>query len=232
MTRGRHAARHAARASRPAGLILLLAGLLVALGGGVGLALNLHSGRPGVPEGNVPHVAVPAGRTAALASSAAGQHVPRPLYLVVPAIGVRTRLIRLGTTSTGAVQVPSSTSVAGWYTASARPGAIGPAVILGHVDSYHKRGVFFRLRWLHRGDKVFVTRADGSVAKFVITKVADYLKTAFPSKAVYGAVPYSAIRLITCGGTFDSATGHYLSNVVAYGRQIVTGRHPSRRAGR
>ncbi len=204
-------------------MILLLAGLLVALGGVIGLVANQHAGRAAVPEGPVPHVTAPGGRRAALASSAGGQAVPRPLYLVVPAIGVQTKLTRLGTTKSGAVQVPSTTKVAGWYTASARPGAIGPAVILGHVDSYRTRGIFFRLRWLHRGDKVFVMRADYSVAVFEITKVARYLKSAFPDKAVYGAVPYSAIRLITCGGTFDSATGHYLSNVIAYGRQIVPG---------
>jgi len=202
-------------------LILLLAGLLVALGGAVGLVRALHSGRGAYQPGPIPHVSVPGGRRAALATSAGGQRVPRPQYLVVPAIGVQTRLIRLGTTTGGAVKVPPTTSVAGWYTASARPGAIGPAVILGHVDSYHGEGIFFTLKNLHRGEKVFVMRRGGSVAVFSITKVARYQKSRFPAQAVYGPVPYSAIRLITCGGVFDHATGHYLSNVVAYGRQIV-----------
>lgn len=227
MTRGRHAA----RASRPAGSILLLAGLLVALGGAVGLVLNQHAGRAAVTGGPIPKVTAPSGRRAALASTAGGHAVPRPLSLVVPAIGVRTRLIRLGTTPGGAVQVPSATSVAGWYTASARPGAIGPAVILGHVDSYRGPGIFFRLKLLRRGDKVFVTRADGSVAVFEITKVARYPKSGFPAKAVYGPVPYSAIRLITCGGVFDHATGHYLSNVIAYGRQVAAGEKTHDRHG-
>jgi hypothetical protein len=29
-------------------------------------------------------------------------------------------------------------------------------------------------------------------------------------------VPDAELRLITCGGTFDAQTGHYLSNVVVY----------------
>ena len=213
---------------------MLLAGLLVALGGVVGLVLNQHAGRAALTGGPVPHVTAPGGPRAALASSAGGQAVSRPLYLVVPSIGVQTPLTRLGTTKSGAVQVPSSTKVAGWYKASARPGAIGPAVILGHVDSYRGPGIFFRLRLLHRGDKVFVMRRDGSVAVFAITRVARYPKSGFPARAVYGAVPYSAIRLITCGGIFDHATGHYLANVVAYGRQIVPrgGNVRRRRAGR
>ena len=221
MTRGRHRA----RSPRPGGLIILLVGSLVALGGVIGLAANSLSGSSGHPLGPTPHVPAPRGRAAALATASGAHSVPRPVYLVVPAIGVRTRLIRLGTTRAGTLQVPATTSVAGWYTASARPGAIGPAVIAGHVDSVSGEGIFFRLRLLRPGDKVFVKRADGSVAQFVITAVRRYVKTRFPTSAVYGPVPYAAIRLITCGGVFDHATGSYLSNVVAYGRQVAGMRH-------
>jgi hypothetical protein len=224
MSRGRHAARR----SRPAGLIVLLAGSLVALGGVIGLVANSLSGSSGYPLGRTPHVDAPRGRAAALATASGRHSVPRPVALIVPAIGVRTKLIRLGTTSAGTLQVPKTTSEAGWYTASARPGAIGPAVIAGHVDSAAGEGIFFQLRRLRPGDKVFVRRADGTVAQFVITAVRFYIKTRFPTSAVYGPVPYAAIRLITCGGVFDHATGSYLSNVVAYGRQIA-GRHHSPR---
>ena len=62
MTRGRHAA----RSRRPAGLITLLAGSLVALGGVIGLAANSLSGSSGYPLGPTPHVtgAARAGRRA------------------------------------------------------------------------------------------------------------------------------------------------------------------------
>ena len=224
MSRGRHAA----RPSRPAGLIALLAGSLVALGGVIGLTASSLSGSSGHPLGTTPHVDAPRGRAAALATASGRHRVPRPVFLVVPAIGVRTPLVRLGTTSAGTLQVPTTTSEAGWYTASARPGAIGPAVIAGHVDSAAGVGIFFRLRLLRPGDKVFVRRADGTVAQFVITAVRSYVKTRFPTSAVYGPVPYAAIRLITCGGVFDHATGSYLSNVVAYGHQIAGRHHASR----
>jgi sortase (surface protein transpeptidase) len=225
MTRGRHAA----TASRPAGLITLLVGSLITLSGVIGLVLNSLTASHGYPLRPTPHVAAPSGRAAALATAAGRHSVPRPVFLVIPAIGVRTRLIRLGTTSSGTLQVPKTTSVAGWYTASARPGAIGPAVIAGHVDSDAGVGIFFRLKLLRPGDKIFVKRADGTVAQFVITAIRFYAKTSFPTKAVYGPVPYAAIRLITCGGVFDHATGSYLANVVAYGHQIAGRHHGSRR---
>ena len=127
-----------------------------------------------------------------------------------------TPLIRLGLSASGALQVPPSAAVAGWYTGSPRPGAIGAAVIAGHIDSAAGPGVFFRLRLLRPGDLVYVRRADGSLAVFSVTSVRTYLKTDFPRSAVYGAVPDAQLRLITCGGAFDPATGHYLSNVIVF----------------
>lgn len=43
-----------------------------------------------------------------------------------------------------------------------------------------------------------------------------YRKSIFPTLRVYGPAPTAQLRLITCGGTFDPQTGHYLSNVVVY----------------
>jgi LPXTG-site transpeptidase (sortase) family protein len=106
--------------------------------------------------------------------------------------------------------------VAGWYTGSPRPGAVGSAVIAGHIDSKAGPGVFFRLSSLRPGDRVYVRRADGTLTAFRVTAVHAYPKDSFPTAAVYGATPDSELRLVTCGGTFDYATGSYLSNTVVY----------------
>jgi sortase (surface protein transpeptidase) len=139
-----------------------------------------------------------------------------PVELTIPDIGVRTSLIHLGLQANGSLQVPASTTVAGWYTGSPRPGAVGGSVIAGHVDSYKGPAVFYWLRDLKPGDKVYISRADGTVAEFSVTRVQEYPKAAFPTSVVYGPAPDAELRLITCGGTFDSTTGHYLSNVIAY----------------
>ena len=49
-----------------------------------------------------------------------------------------------------------------------------------------------------------------------MTAVQTYLKAQFPTEAVYGPTPDAELRLITCGGAFDPATSHYLSNIVVY----------------
>jgi hypothetical protein len=47
-----------------------------------------------------------------------------------------------------------------------------------------------------------------------------YLKARFPTADVYGPAPTAQLRLITCGGTFDPDTGHYLSNVIVFATLI------------
>jgi sortase (surface protein transpeptidase) len=200
---------------RPAAVAALIGGILLAGAGVTGLALASQTGRPAVPVGKPALVPVPIGRQAPVPQPTP-QKVARPVSLTIPSIGVRTGLVHLGLTSSGALQVPSSTSVAGWYTGSARPGATGAAVIVGHIDSKTGPGIFFRLRLLHAGSRVYVRRADGTLAVFQVTSVRSYPKSRFPTLTVYGPVPDAELRLITCGGAFDIATGHYLSNVIVY----------------
>jgi sortase (surface protein transpeptidase) len=200
---------------RPAAAAALLGGVLVAGASVAGLAVASQTGHPAVPVGKPTLIPVPLGRQAPVPQPSPRQ-VPEPVSLIIPSIGVRTGLVHLGLTSSGALQVPAATAVAGWYTGSARPGAIGAAVIAGHIDSVSGPAVFFRLRLLRPGERVYVRRADGSLAVFEVTAVHSYLKTRFPTVAVYGPVPDAELRLITCGGTFDYATGHYLSNVIVY----------------
>jgi sortase (surface protein transpeptidase) len=213
--RGRHASgRRVVR--RPWAAVTALGGLLALCGGLTGLVYTSHTGHPATPLGPAAFVPIPRGHWAA-APDPDATPVAAPVSLSIPAIGVHTRLIQLGLTSSGTLQVPSVTTVAGWYTDSARPGATGDAVIAGHIDSYTGPGVFFRLRLLQPGNLIYIRRADGSLAVFGVTAVRSYLKTGFPTSAVYGAVPDAQLRLITCGGTFDTATGHYLSNVIVFG---------------
>jgi Sortase domain len=142
-----------------------------------------------------------------------------PVSVDIPAIGVTSKLLRLGLNADGTIQVPSLVTSAGeaaWYKYSATPGQVGASVIEGHVDSYQGPAVFYRLGALRPGDRIDVRLADGVTAIFRVTGVREYAKSKFPSKAIYGATDYASLRLITCGGVFDYATGHYLSSTVVF----------------
>jgi sortase (surface protein transpeptidase) len=206
---------------RPAAALAFAAGLVVIVGSTAGLLLTRHSTPAMRPAAaGVAALPAPTGPIVAPPQSAAPKPVASPVSLTIPLIGVQTQLVTLGLTATGELQVPSSTSVAGWYTGSPRPGAIGSAVIVGHIDSLTGPGVFYRLSELAAGDKIYVRRADGTLVEFRVTSVQTYLKDRFPTEDVYGPVPDPELRLITCGGAFDAATGHYLSNIVVYATAV------------
>jgi hypothetical protein len=188
--------------------VLLLAGGLAA----VGFAISDQHHAPQPSPSAAGALGPAAGRELSLSRSL-------PVSVDIPAIGVNSKLLRLGVNSDGTMQVPSletSASVAAWYKYSATPGQIGASVIEGHVDSYRGPAVFFRLGALRPGDTVDVTLADGVTAIFRVTGVREYLKSNFPAKSIYDATGYAALRLITCGGVFDYATGHYLSSTVVF----------------
>ena len=191
-----------------------LAGALLLAGGvatvGYAISAQLHAPQPSSAASGA--LGPAAGRGPRLERSL-------PVAVNIPAIGVKSKLLHLGVNSDGTMQVPpltTSADEAAWYKYSATPGQIGASVIEGHVDSYHGPAVFFRLGALHPGDAVDVTLADGVTAIFRVTGVREYLKSNFPAKSIYGSTGYAALRLITCGGTFDYATGHYLSSTVVF----------------
>lgn len=141
-----------------------------------------------------------------------------PVRVVIPAIGVNAPVTQVGLGKDRTVQTPplQDHNLAGWYKYSVTPGQAGSAVIVGHVDSATGPSVFYRLKDLRRGDVVRVSLADGRLAVFAVDGVQVASKTAFPTQAVYGNTSYSSLRLVTCGGPFDDATGHYLDNIVVY----------------
>ena len=208
------------RSSRRLAAAVVLGAGLVAVGvGTTGLTVSALSPAHAAPLPARPApIPAPTGRTEAPASVATGQQAARPVSLSIPSIGVRTRLIHLGVNRDGTLQVPSSTAVAGWYTGSPRPGMVGSAIIAGHVDSRTGPGIFFWLRTLRPGDRIYVGRADGTMAVFTVTRISKFAKDQFPTAAVYGPVPDAELRVITCGGIFDRSLGRYLSNVVVFAR--------------
>jgi sortase (surface protein transpeptidase) len=142
--------------------------------------------------------------------------VAAPIRVEIPAIGVSSELQRLGRDRRGAIEIPDVWDTAGWYAEGARPGQAGPAVVLGHVDSRYGPAVFFRLRELAAGDRIVITRDDGSRVTFVVDRLERHAKTRFPTDEVYLSTLEPTLRLVTCGGPFDRGSGHYQDNLVVF----------------
>jgi LPXTG-site transpeptidase (sortase) family protein len=138
-----------------------------------------------------------------------------PTRVRIPSIAVDSGLESLTMDAAGALRAPATYTSAGWFSQGTPPGDVGPAVIAGHVDSKTGPAVFYRLRELKSGAQVQVERS-GKWLTFQVTAVQRYPKTKFPSTSVYGPTPDAELRLITCGGTFDTARNSYRDNVVAF----------------
>jgi len=198
-----------ARVAGAAGAVLIVGGAAAV---GAAVAAQQHAPQPS---------ATAAGTTGPSAGKAWWLSLRRsiPLSVDIPAIGVRSALLRLGVKPDGAMQVPPlrrRPNAAAWYKYSVTPGQTGTSVIEGHVDSVRGPAVFFRLGALRPGDLIDVRLADGITAVFRVTGVRQYPKSKFPAKTVYHATRFAALRLITCGGAFDYATSQYLSSTVVF----------------
>jgi sortase (surface protein transpeptidase) len=196
------------------GLVLLVVGVFVvvhALTGPAKLPPAAAQQIPATVKTTSPLGPDPVSVAAALAPST-------PTQIEIPAIGVRAPIMQVGQNSDGTVQVPplDNHNLAAWYDGSVVPGQDGTSVILGHVDTYQGPSVFYSVKNLRRGDAIDVVRADGSTAVFTVIGVEEVQKSTFPTDSVYDNVRYPGLRLITCGGPFDSARGSYLDNIVVY----------------
>jgi sortase (surface protein transpeptidase) len=156
------------------------------------------------------------------APTASGKVMPKslPVHLRIPKIGVDTDLSQVGLQANGAMEMPWDIGTAAWYKYSPTPGELGPSVIVGHLDGANfanMTGVFYRLRELAPGDQFTVTRTDGTNATFKVLSLKQVPQNNFPTQDIYGNINYAGIRLITCGGTFDTNTNHYTDNTVVFG---------------
>jgi LPXTG-site transpeptidase (sortase) family protein len=236
------------RARRPGRSVLLASAFVLLLGGGTAVAVGVvgqdadpsepraaaaTSGEstgsaPGERSGPSAGATSPGTDGASSPSTSPGSEVPTvglPVAVTIPAIGVQSQLITLGLNPDGTLAVPApgpDYDKAAWFDGSPRPGAPGPSVIEGHVDSAaNGPSVFYRLGELAVGDRIEVGRDDGTVVAFVVYETRVVPKDDFPTLDVYGNTDGPELRLITCGGPFDSSAGSYVDNVVVFASQVA-----------
>ena len=140
----------------------------------------------------------------------------RPVRVRIPAVGVDAPVVELGLNADDTLEVPADFDEAGWWTGGSEPGSPGPAVVVGHVDSHAGPAVFYDLRNLARGDVIELLNGSGNSVRFGVQRLERHSKDAFPTAAVYDDTRQSTLRLITCGGTFDSAARSYVDNVIVF----------------
>ncbi|MER6191714.1 class F sortase [Streptomyces cyaneofuscatus] len=141
-----------------------------------------------------------------------------PRSVEVPSVGIDAPVVRRGLDQDGAIDPPpyDLPQTAGWYGKGTEPGAEGAALLVGHVDTETKPAVFYGLSAVRPGEKVKVTREDGSVAEFTVDDVQVVTRERFDAEKAYGprVDGRAELRLITCGGKYDQKSRSYTANVV------------------
>lgn len=202
------------RATRRPGIALPVVLVLVAV---AAFAIAFHSGTSSGGRIGPASVGLPAERA----------NVGMPLdpaattALRVPSIGLNTRrLAELGQDSGRRLEVPSDAATVGHYSGGAAAGERGPAIYASHVAYRGAQGGFAHLAEVAAGDQVLVDRADGVTVVYRVDLVDLVDKDAFPTLAVYGPTTEPELRLITCGGTFNTGADTFEDNVIVYGTAI------------
>jgi Sortase domain len=115
----------------------------------------------------------------------------------------------------GVLALPAKVGRAGWWRDGMAPGARSGAILIaGHVDSAQAGpGAFFKLHRAKPGDRVEVGTAGGSTFVYRVTSLRTFLKRALPT-SIYSSTGRPRLVLVTCGGPFDRASGHYRDNIV------------------
>jgi len=171
------------------------------------------SARSGAAGSEVPNVPV---HTADLADQTAEVAVP-PVSVRIPAHDIDVPVDPVGVQADGQMEIPPLAERGGWYRFGAAPGEdAGTAVIAAHVDSIASAGLgpFARLKDLAPGDSVEVTLADGSRQDYAVTTVSQVAKPDVPWHDIFVRDGAPRLVLITCGGVFHPAAGHYADNVI------------------
>jgi sortase (surface protein transpeptidase) len=154
-------------------------------------------------------------RAGGLPSAVKNPNPAPPIRVEIPAVGLDAPVVAVGLNPGGSIDMPAP-DLAGWYRYGPAPGAIGPAVLVGHVDMRSGPAVFYRLTAARTGDRITVVQADGDPVSFIVTAVTQMRKAAFPTAMVFAPTPQPTLRLVTCAGDFDPRSGHYLDSFIVW----------------
>jgi len=149
--------------------------------------------------------------------------VSQPIGLRIPSLAIETTFGEtLGLDDVSQIEVPQRYHEVGWYEHGPTPGELGPAVVLGHVDSYTGPAVFYALRKIEEGALIYIDRADGSQAVFRVVTIEDVPQSAFPTQRVFSDINHAGLRLVTCTGTYDEGIQRYSHNLIVYAKLAST----------
>jgi LPXTG-site transpeptidase (sortase) family protein len=199
--------------AKPIRLLIASLGLLLFLGLLLYFFLARSVQRVSVPRNkNTVVIATSSPVTSPLAASVL------PVRLSIPRIKINIALESVGLTAQGAVDVPKSQTKAAWFNLSPVPGAIGDSVIDGHFGRWKngQEAVFNNLSTLRKGDKLYVTDAQGKISIFIVRQFMIYDPGQNAPEVFISNDGKAHLNLITCDGPWDKISQNYSKRFVVF----------------
>jgi sortase A len=124
-----------------------------------------------------------------------------PERIQIPVLSVTSDVVPVGISHKGAIMSPESFKEVGWYKYGVKPGEIGNAFIVGHLDNaFGLSGVFENLNNVVSEDDIYMYDQSGKELHFKVTdkKIIPYDVSSVNSVVSESAIP--RIVIITCHG--------------------------------
>jgi hypothetical protein len=145
----------------------------------------------------------------------------RPVWLVVPAVGISAAIEGVGLTQEQAMATPSDWANVGWFHLGYVPGQPGTSVISGHLDAPGRRpAVFWSLGQLEPGNQVRVEMDNGFTQLYRVERSESYPYDEAPVDDIFAWSPEPRLALVTCEGAWNRAERNYEERLVVFAQYI------------
>ena len=156
--------------------------------------------------------------------------VAPPTSLSIPSLDITAPVIPEGIDTApddaGNLVIPADIHQTAWWKGGPSPGHPGVAVIAGHRSSARLGlGALWTLPSLRVGALIDIASSDGATSTWSVTSIETVVKDQLPG-ALWSTSGPAILAIVTCGGDFDSATGHYIDNVIAWASAAGSQRPP------
>lgn len=145
-----------------------------------------------------------------------------PKYLSIPSLGIAKSRIKALGIKDGKVAEPDNIYDVGWYKTSAKLGQDGASFMYGHVSNWDAKGIFYNLKNVKAGDKVFVVRGDDRQFAYevIATKVYPYQNVDMDEVLRPTAGVQAGLNIMTCTGRVIKGTSEFSERLVVFTRQL------------
>lgn len=135
-----------------------------------------------------------------------------PVRVEIADQDIAAPIVAVGTARDGSLELPAVDEVGWWIGGAAPTDSQGSIVLAGHVDDRTGPGALYTLDRIGEGAVIDVTTQTATTS-YAVVGVHQYRKQKLPADLFRADGPLRLV-VITCGGPFDYATGHYRDNLV------------------